>query len=153
MRISVSHAVVGTISLLIGVFFVMASWESISEYMRVKEYAGFATGNVTNKHFSQAADGNSLYYIDYWFILADGKKISSTRSILKQHWDVLKVDDTLEIRYDKSNPNRNTPMAGGSVSLVYAFFVFILGAVFLIFGIMRLISGFKKNSGKKFQSH
>lgn len=153
MKISKSKVILGAISLLIGVFFVMASWESSSEYMRVKEYAGFATGNVTKKHFSQAADGNSLYYIDYWFILSDGKKISSTRSILKQHWDVLKADDTLEIRYDKSNPDRNIPMAGGSLSLVYAFFVFILGAVFLIFGIMRIISGFNKNSGKEFQSH
>jgi hypothetical protein len=144
MKISKSTVISGAVSLLIGVFFIMASWESCSEYMRVKEYAGFATGHVTNKHYARSADGNSVYYLDYWFLIVDGQKISSTRSILKQHWDVLKVDDTLEIRYDKSNPNRNIPFAGGSVSLVYAFFIFIFGSVFLIFGIMRLVSVFRE---------
>jgi hypothetical protein len=144
MRFSISHTVLGIVSLLIGTFFVMASLESYSEYARVKEYSGFAVGHVEKKHFQRASDGNSLYYLDYWFIITDSNKISSTSSILKQHWDVLQVDDTLEIRYDKSNPNRNIPLAGGSVSLVYAFFVLIFGAVFLVFGIMRLIPVFRK---------
>ena len=147
MKISLSQAVFGGISLVIGVFFVVAGWEACTEYMRVKEYAGISTGHVTKKHFSQAADGNSIYYLDYWYLLTDGHKVTSTNSMLKQNWDGLKVEDTLEIRYDKSNPIRNIPLYGGSVSLVYAFFVFVLGTVFIVFGVMRFIHSFK--TGRK----
>jgi hypothetical protein len=148
MKTTTSRILLGGISFLIGVFFVSASWEAYGEYMRIKEYAGHATGHLTQKHYQRASDGNSIYYLDYWFLPVGGNKISSTNSILKEHWDGLKPDDTLEVRYDKSNPSRNIPLSGGSVSLVYAFFVFVLGAVFLVFGIMRLIDSFKKGPDK-----
>jgi len=84
--------------------------------------------------------------VDYWFMPSTNSKISATGMIAKQQWEILKVDDTFEIRYDRSNPNLNIPMYGGSPSLVFSFFMFILGAVFILFGSLRLVSGFKKAS-------
>jgi hypothetical protein len=149
LKISKSGIIVALITGITGLFFLSASWEAYSEYMRVNEYAGYATGHVTKKYFSRAADGNSIYYLDYWFLLPDGSKISSTGNVFQQHWDALKIDNTLNIRYDLSNPNRNIPNYSGSISLVYVFFVFLLGAVFLIFGVMRLINSFKTGYNKE----
>ena len=148
LKISKSGITVAFITIIIGIFFLSGTWEAYLEYMRVNEYAGHATGHVTNKHFSQGADGNSMYYLDYWFLLPGGGKIKSTSNLLQQQWEALKIDDTLEIRYDLSNPNRNIPKYGGSLSLVYVFLVFVLGVVFLVFGIMRLISSFKMTYNK-----
>lgn len=122
----------------------MSAWDVYSEYSRIEKYEGRATGTVVNKHFSHASDGNALYYLDYQFSISGSKTIKSTGSVLKRHWDVLKKDDMLEIRYDRSDPSHNLPMADSSPSLIYVFFVFLLGGVFLIFGVMRLIYSFKK---------
>ncbi|PKN53088.1 MAG: hypothetical protein CVU55_03875 [Deltaproteobacteria bacterium HGW-Deltaproteobacteria-13] len=148
MKISKSGIIVAAITIIIGLFFLFATWEAYSEYMRVNKYAGYAIGHVTKKNFSQAADGNGIYYIDYWFLIPGGNRISSTGNILQQQWDTLKIDDTLEIRYDLSSPDRNIPKYGGSLSLVYVFLVFILGAVFLIFGLMRLMNSFNMRNSK-----
>jgi len=149
LKISKSGIIVALITGITGLFFLSASWEACLEYRRVNEYAGYATGHVTKKYFSRAADGNSIYYLDYWFLLPDGNKISSTSNMFQQHWDSLKIDDTLGIRYDLSNPNRNISNFSGSISPVYIFFVFLLGAVFLIFGVMRLINSFKTGYNKE----
>jgi hypothetical protein len=149
LKISKSGIIVALITGIIGLFFLLASWGAYSEYMRVNEYAGYSTGHVAKKYFSRAADGNSIYYLDYWFLLPDGNKISSTGNMFQQHWDALKIDDTLEIRYDLSNPNRNIPNYGGNISLFFVFFVFLLGAVFLIFGVMRLINSFRTGYNKE----
>lgn len=143
LKISKSGIIVALITGIIGLFFLWEGWEGYSEYMRVNEYAGYATGHVTKKYFSRAADGNVIYYLDYWFLLPDGNRVTSTSNMFQQNWDALKIDDTLRIRYDLSNPNRNIPKHSGSISLVYVFFIFLLGAVFLIFGVMRLINSFK----------
>jgi hypothetical protein len=149
LKISKSGIIVALITGIIGLFFLLASWEAYSEYRRVNEYTGYAAGHVTKKYFSRAADGNSIYYLDYWFLLPDGNKISSTSNMVQQQWDALKIDDTLGIRYDLSNPNRNISNFSGSISLVYVFFVFLLGTVFLIFGVMRLINSFKTGYNEK----
>lgn len=148
MKISTTRILLGLLSTIIGLFFIVAAWEAFEEYNRVKSYDGYAVGHVTQKHFQRASDGNTTYSLDYWFALPDGDKVSSTNSILKQNWDSLKIDDTFEIRYDRSSPSRNIPMYGGSVSILYAIFIFLLGAVIFFFGMMRLIAGFKNHDGK-----
>ena len=148
MKKSMSRMVFSVICLLIGVFFLYIGWEAYSEHARIEEYAGFATGYLTQKHFQRASDGNSVYYLEYSFVLADGRKVTSKRDIIKEQWDVLKVNDPLEIRYDKSNPERNIPLSGGGMSLAYVFFVSLLGVVFLIFGIMRLFADFGRRIPK-----
>jgi hypothetical protein len=75
---------------------------------------------------------------------ADGSKISTSSGIAKQQWDTLQVNDNLEIRYDQSNPTRNIPMYGGSPSLIFAFFMLVMGGVFTLFGVSRFIASFKK---------
>ena len=146
MKISFSRVLWGLICLGVGLFFLAGSWGSYAEYQRVQNYEGRAVGHITNKHFKLGSDGGGNYYVDYWFMPSANSKISATGMIAKQQWEILKVDDTFEIRYDRSNPNLNIPMYGGSPSLVFSFFMFILGAVFILFGSLRLVSGFKKAS-------
>jgi len=146
LKISFSRVLWGVICLGVGLFFLAGSWGSYAEYQRVQNYEGRAVGHITNKHFKLGSDGGGNYYVDYWFMPSANSKISATGMIAKQQWEILKVDDTFEIRYDRSNPNLNIPMYGGSPSLVFSFFMFILGAVFILFGSLRLVSGFKKAS-------
>ena len=144
MKTSFSGIIIGFISVGVGCFFLAGSWGAYLDYNRVQEYSGRASGQVTKKHFQTTADGSGNYYLDYWFVPADGSKISASSGISKQQWDTLKVNDNLEIRYDPSNPKRNIPMYGGSPSLVLAFFMLVLGAVFLAFGGSRFLTSFKK---------
>ncbi len=143
------HIFIALVSLIIGIFFIIAGIEAYSEYVIVKRYEGITTGYILKKYFQRSSDGNSIYYLDYWFTLSDGKRIVSTNSILKENWEVLKIDDKLEIRYDQSNPDRNIPMYGGSLSLAYVFLIIILGTVFIVFGVARLIISFNMPPRKK----
>jgi Protein of unknown function (DUF3592) len=144
LKISFSGIFWGLICIGIGFFFLAGTWGAYLEYNRIQEYSGRASGHVTKKHFQTAADGSGNYYLDYWFVPSVGSKINATGGISKPQWDTLKVNDNLEIRYDPSNPNRNIPLYGGSPSLVLAFFMLVLGFVFLVFGALRFIASFKK---------
>ena len=144
MKTSFSGIFFGFICVGVGCFFLAGSWGAYLEYNRVQEYSGRASGQVTKKHFLTAADGSGNYYLDYWFVPPNGSKISTSSGISKQQWDTLQVNDNLEIRYDQSNPNRSIPMYGESPSLVLAFFMLVLGAVFFAFGALRFIASFKK---------
>ena len=106
----------------VGFFFLAGSWGAYSEYKSVQDYGGRAIGHITKKHFQAAADGGGNYYLDYWFVSSAGSKISASSIIAKQQWDILQVDDTLEIRFDPSNPHRNIPLYGGSPSHCLGFF-------------------------------
>jgi hypothetical protein len=144
LKISLSGVFLGLICAGIGFFLLSGSWSAYVEYKSVQDYSGRAIGHVTNKHFKRGSDGGGNYYIDYWFMSSAGSKISASGVIAKQQWDVLQVDDTMEIRYDQSNPHRNIHMYGGSPSLVFAFFMLLMGTVFIIFGCLRIIKGFKR---------
>ena len=144
MKISFSNIFWGFICIVIGCFFLAGTWGAYLEYNRIQEYSGRASGHITKKHFLTAADGSGNYYLDYWFVPADGSKISTSSGIAKQQWDTLQVNDNLEIRYDQSNPTRNIPMYGGSPSLIFAFFMLVMGGVFTLFGVSRFIASFKK---------
>lgn len=144
MKISLSHIISGLISTGIGCFFLAGTWGAYSEYNRVQEYSGQATGQVTKKHFQTSGEGSGNYYLDYWFAPSPDSKISASSGITKQQWDTLQIGDTLEIRYDKSNPRHSIPLYGTNPSLVLAFFMLVLGAVFMIFGVSRFLTSFKK---------
>ena len=144
MKVSFSGIFWSLISIGIGFFLLYGTWETYSEYKHVQDYSGRAIGNITKKHFKLASDGSGNYYMDYWFMSSAGSKISASSIIDKQKWDMLKINDTLEIRFDKSNPNRNVPMYGGSPSLVFAFFMLVMGAVFMLFGCSRFFNSFHK---------
>ena len=144
MKTSFSGIIFGFISIGVGCFFLAGTWGAYLDYNRIQEYSGRTNGQVTKKHFQTTADGSGNYYLDYWFVPAAGSKISTSSGISKQQWDTLQVNDNLEIRYDPSNPKRNIPMYGGSPSLVLAFFMLVLGAVFLAFGGSRFLTSFKK---------
>jgi hypothetical protein len=136
----------GLICIGIGCFFLTGAWGAYSVYKGAQGYSGRASGHVTNKHFQATADGGGKYYLDYWFVPAGGSKINTSSGISRQQWDALKVNDSLEIRFDPSNPNRNMPLYGGSPSLVYAFFMLMLGTIFILFGGSRFYNSFHKRT-------
>jgi hypothetical protein len=149
LKISFSGIFWGAICIGIGFFFLAGSWGSYSEYKRVQDYSGRAIGHITNKHFKLGSDGGGNYYVDYWFMSLSGGKINSSGVMAKQQWDMSQINDTFEIRFDQSNPNRNLPMYGGSPSLVFAFFMLMMGAVFILFGFLRFMNSFRKSSQVK----
>jgi hypothetical protein len=142
LKASFSGIIFGFISVAIGCVFLAGTWGAYLGYNRVQEYSGRATAYVTKKHFQTAGDGSGNYYLDYWFVPSIGSKLSASNGISKQQWDTLQVGDTLEIRYDQSNPNRCIPVYGNSPSLVMAFFMLVLGAVFIAFGVSRFLTSF-----------
>jgi hypothetical protein len=144
LKISASKVVLGLISLGIGGFLLLGSWEAYSNYTHAQEYSGRATGCITKKHFLRASDGNTSYYVDYWFVPPAGGKKETTGTIPKQLWDTIKVDDKIEIKYDPVNPGRSFPMNDGSASLIFTFFIFVMGAVFSVFGISNFLASLKR---------
>jgi hypothetical protein len=144
LKISFSGIVFGFISVAVGCFLLAGTWGAYLDYKRVQEYGEQTTGHIMKKHFQTSGEGSGNYYLDYWFAPSQDSKISASSSISKQQWDALRVGDTLEIRYDRSNPQRSIPLYGGSPSLVLAFFMLVLGAVFMIFGVSRFLTSFKK---------
>lgn len=150
MKVSASLFISGIISLGIGLFFLFSGWEAYLDYTRTKDYSGRATGHLIKKHFVRASDGNTNYYVDYSFTPSGGSdEINASSVISKQLWDILKDDDKLEIRYDPEEPRRSFAANGGNASLTLAFFIFVLGAVFSVFGASRLAGGFKKRRSVK----
>lgn len=147
-KFSVSGIFWGLICISIGLFFLFGSWDAYSEYRRVQDYSGRTIGHITDKYFKRGSDGGGNYYLDYWFMSSAGNKINASGTIAKQQWDVLRVDDTMEIRYDQSDPNRNIYMYGGSPSLVFVFFMLLMGTVFMFFGCLRFFKSFRKNLPK-----
>ncbi len=144
MKSSISSIIWALISISVAFFFLYGSWGAYKEYQRVQNYSGHAVGQVMNKHFKQGSDGGTNYYIDYWFMSSPGQKRQSSKLILKDQWDMLSISDKLEIRYDPSDPNRNMPTYGSRPSLFYAFFMLVLGFVFMAFGASRLRHSFHK---------
>lgn len=144
MKTSISGIIIGLVCMGVGLFFLAGSWGAYSEYKSVQDYRGRAIGHITKKYFQTAADGGGNYYLDYEFMSSVGSKISASSVIAKQQWDMFQVHDTMEIRFDQSDPNRNIPMSGSSPSLVWAFFMLVLGAVFMVFGGSRFLTSFKK---------
>lgn len=149
MKISFSGIFWGVICIGVGIFFLAGSWGAYTENKHVQDYHGRAVGHITNKHFKLGSDGGGNYYVEYWFMPSNGSKITANSVVAKQQWDMLRVDDTFEIRFDRSNPNRNIPMYGGSPSLVFAFFMLVMAAVFIIFGGSRLFYSFEKRKPLK----
>ncbi|MGV8059639.1 MAG: DUF3592 domain-containing protein [Smithellaceae bacterium] len=144
MKVSFSAIIFGLVSVGIGCFFLAGAWGAYLGYKQVQEYNGQTIGYITKKHFQRSGEGTGNYYLDYWFAPSSSTKISASNSISKQQWDALRVGDTLEIRYDRYNPNHSIPLYGGSPSLVFAFFMLVLGAVLIAFGVSRILTSFKK---------
>ena len=145
MKLSFSGIFWGFISLVVGCLFLAGTWGAYVDYSRTQRYNGQAIGKITKKHFQTTADGGGNYYLDYRFTPSSGDEINAGSEIAKQQWDALQVGDTLEVRYDRSDPQRSVPRHGRSSSLVLSFFMLALGCVFIIFGASRFWTSFKKH--------
>ena len=135
---------IGLISLVISFFFIVNCVGVYKEYTSQQVYKGISTGYVIKKYYERKADGKSIYYLGYSFSLADGRRVHSQNPISKEKWDNIKMNDSLIIRYDQADPVRNIPLYGGRLSLAYIFFIGLFGIVFLAFGVMRIVTGFRE---------
>ena len=100
-------------------------------------------GHVTGKQVAKAADGDSDFYVDYSFAIADGRIVTASRGISKADWERVRVGQTIEIRYDRDNPNRNVPAGMGNTSLGVITFTSVLGIVLGIAGMLLSIAAIK----------
>ena len=144
MKFSFSGIFWGLISLAVGCLFLAGTWGVYADHSRIQKYNGQAIGKITKKHFQTMADGGGNYYVDYWFTTSGGDRITASSDMSKQQWDALQIGDTLEIRYDRSEPHRSIPRYGTTSPLVLAFFMLALGAVFIAFGASRIWAVFKR---------
>jgi uncharacterized protein (TIGR02588 family) len=144
LKVSLSGLIVGLVSIGIGCALLAATWWSYVDYDRMKVYDWQATAEITKKHSRTMTDGKVQYYLDYSFAPAAGKKIEASNVVSKERWDAFQVKDTFKIRYNQANPSRHIPLYESGSSLPFAFFMLMLGAVFLIFGCSRLFYSFQK---------
>ncbi len=144
MKISFSGLIGGLICIGIGCALLVATWWSYVDYSRLKSYDGQTTAYITKKYTRTATDGRVQHCLDYSFASAAGKKIDVSATVSRERWNAFQVKDSLEIRYDPSDPSRHLPIYEPGSSPAFAFFMLIMGAVFLAFGGSRLFYSFEK---------
>jgi len=133
----------GVIFSVIGLFFLMGAWYAYLDLTEIQKYDGTATGIILNKYSQTGADGGANYYLTYSFAPAGGNQIASNGRMNKQQWESVKEGDQLQIKYRMADPSKNIPLQNDGSSIIYIFLILILSLVFIIFGILRMIRGFK----------
>ena len=133
----------GLVFLTVGLLILVGSWGAYVSDSGIQESGGRSMGHVTGKQVAKAADGDSDFYVDYSFAIADGRIVTASRGISKADWERVRVGQTIEIRYDRDNPNRNFPAGMGNTSLGVITFTSVLGIVLGIAGMLLSIAAIK----------
>lgn len=133
----------GLLFLLVGAFGVVGSWAAWRLDSGIAASGERATGHLTRKSMLRAADGDSDYVVDYWFVLPDGTRMEAHRTLTKSLWLGLREGQPFKVRYSAANPNRNFPEGGGVTSLGVVIFVSSLSALFALFGALLLWGFFR----------
>ena len=138
-----SAFVIGFLFALVGIVSITGSWAVYSVDTGIFERGTNTEGRLIDKSIVYSTDGDSDYLLVYTFTLPDGREMKVNRSVSKDLWSELNVGDSLKIYYKADNPARNFPEGGGNTSVSVAIFVSIIGALFLVFGILLLAGSFK----------
>lgn len=132
--------------LAIGIVFLFTAWQGYQNYDEKKEFSQLATGRITEKFVDESSGADAVYKVRYDFVLKNGESVKGEEELLKNHWDAVKIGDMLDIRYQPEKPQRNHVYHPAGDSPVFAFFMFLVGAVFIFFALMRVIYFFKSPS-------
>ena len=146
MRASIGSLGCGILFLIAGLFFIAASWVVYSRDTRTEDQGERETGRITGKESLIAADGDSDFYVEYSFELSDGTQLTSRRAVPKGIWDDLSIGDSVEVRYDPAQPERNFPEGGGNTSAGVATFVSFIGVAISLLGTVVIIGALSKSN-------
>lgn len=135
--------IMGLVFALFGGFGIVGSWAAYRLDSGIAAEGERATGHLTRKSLLRAADGDSDFVIDYWFVLPDGRRVEAHRSLSKALWSGLREGQDFTVRYSAANPKRNFPEGGGVTSVGVAVFVSILSALLALFGALLLVGYFR----------
>jgi len=144
MKRSLPKIITGVVFIFIGGFILFGGLEIFSEYQRTKDCRTMILGKVLNKDFTRALDGNTVYRVRYSFTPPGGGEIHADGIISKSLWDILKINDDIQVKFNPVKPENNFPAESGGASLILVFFTFLFGFVFLLFGMSRIVSALRK---------
>jgi hypothetical protein len=131
----------GALFFLVGLVVLVGSWAAYSLDTSIERHGGRAVGYVTKKTFLFAADGDSDYVLEYRFALPSGERMNAQRTVSKELWSGLEESQSFVVLYHPENPNRNFPLGAGVTSFRVTLLVSVLGAVFLVFGLLIFVGG------------
>jgi len=129
----------------VGLIFMIGAWGAYLTDSRIQNSGASAQGHLERKVFLFDAGGDSEYLLEYWFLLEDGSRINASHHVSKALWDAVHENQTIEIKYSASKPQRNFPLGAGVTSLGMTIFASLFGAVFALFG-GALIWGYFRHS-------
>ena len=142
-RLSVA---IGVLFLLFGLGVVVGQWGAYNLDTGIEKHGGRATGFVTKKTFVFSSDGDSDYVLEYCFSLPSGQQLRPRRTVSKDLWSSLQEGESFVVLYHPENPNRNFPVGSGVTSFGVTVFVWVLGAVFLVFGALIFVGRIRRKS-------
>ncbi|MDH4351281.1 MAG: DUF3592 domain-containing protein [Gemmatimonadota bacterium] len=132
--------IIGVVFAAFGLVALVGSWGAYRYDTRIVREGAQATAEVTDRDVVSSADGGSDFDLDYTFILPDGRRQSTSRSVPKSIWDTIAVGQSITVFYDPANPGRNFPVGAGNTSLGLTIFLSAFGVVFLLVGAV-LVAG------------
>ena len=95
----------GVLFLTFGLLALIGSWGAHFYDSSIQETGGRAVGHVIGKRIAEAADGDSDFYVDYSFALANGPILTASHGVSKGYWDGVQVGQSIDACYDQSIPN------------------------------------------------
>ena len=149
---SLAALIMGVLFLLVGFVFIIGAWGAYLRDIKIQDSGPSALGHIEEKTSLLVADGDSDYILKYWFITKSGSAIKANRHVSKTFWTAASKNQTIEIKYSASNPNRNFPIGEGVTSISMSIYASIFGGLFSIFG-GALIWGYFRMLSKGIPHH
>lgn len=146
-RQSLVALIMGILFLLVGLIFIIGAWGAYFTDSKIQDNGSTVLGHINKKTFLSAADGDSDYILEYWFATKNGALINANRHVSRTFWESVTKNQTIEIKYSASNPNRNFPNGQGVTSFGMSIYASIFGSLLSFFG-SALIWGYFRNQSK-----
>ncbi|NMG36359.1 DUF3592 domain-containing protein [Azoarcus sp. TTM-91] len=144
MRVaSRSLLLLGSFFLAVGLLAAAGAWVKYWRDNAIASQAASATGQIVRKTFFAAADGDSDYQLEYWFVAPSGQRVDAVRSIGERLWKALPEEGPVEVLYAPADPRQNFPRGAGMNSVGLALFLSALGAAFMLLGGALLMAYFR----------
>ena len=129
-------AIVGIAVIAFGLAFAVIPWKWHLAGKKLTSEGARAIATVTARDIQKQANttgggqrrGKRTYYIlDYVFETEDGRSVTCKRGVRKEKWDSLAVGSTIEVVYDRGDPEKGFPVgeapaAGATLPMAMAVF-------------------------------
>lgn len=145
-RGGIGALIFGFLFLALGVLGITGSWFAYRLDTAIERDGLRAWGEVVDKQFVAAADGDSDYLVSYRFQPQAGPLLLGSHSVGKERWRALRVGDGIEICYSPENPRRNFPLGGGVTAWAPTLFAAAVAGLLGVFG-GALVIGWLRRPG------